>query len=89
MEKNGLKKQENAVFSLKEEGGMGIRFPNDTILKISSPEKEKIREIKDYLLMAYDVEPTSAIMLSDRPKTLTVFFQFVKITPKMPKRSEC
>jgi hypothetical protein len=76
MEKNTLKMQGSST---------GVKFPNDTILKISSPEKEKIEEIKNYLLIAYDVEPTSAVMLSDRPSTLTVYFQFVKITAKRPE----
>jgi hypothetical protein len=81
MEKNDSK---TSVLSLKESGS-GVKFPNDTILKISSPEKEKIEELKNYLLIAYDVEPTSAIMLSDHPKTSTVYFQFVRLLPKRPE----
>jgi len=65
-----------SLVSLKDKG---IRFPSDFILKLQSPNREQLEEVKNYLRMAYHVEPTSAIMIGDHD---LVYFQFVKLLPK-------
>jgi hypothetical protein len=74
-EKNQPKKSQDSV-SVK----CKVKFPNDFVLKLSSPSPKLMQELKDFLKTAYDVEPTSAIMLTD--DGATTYFQFIKISPK-------
>jgi hypothetical protein len=77
--KDETERENQPLSSVSLKGNKAIRYPEDFICKLQSPNRERLEEVKNYLEMAYDVEPTSAIMIGDQE---SVYFQFVKLLPK-------
>jgi hypothetical protein len=56
-----------------------LRFLNENIVKISSPDADFVDQIIRCLSAAFVVKPTSAIMFNNE---LRQFFIFVSVAPK-------
>ncbi|MGA2680631.1 MAG: hypothetical protein ABSF44_02400 [Candidatus Bathyarchaeia archaeon] len=64
----------------KEEKKLKPKFPNATIVKISSPDVNFLDQVIAYLSIGFAVAPTSAKMFNSETKQ---FFEFVSVAPKL------